>query len=143
MEVFRYVLVFFVVGWGGGAIAGVLSLVGLPVLSSLRQTATGRLLAASINGVATALSVYVAHLVCQWTGGEVAYVMFLPPLVALLLNDRSRIRRAQTARTIAGQQLDGDPEIRAGVVQTERMNLVADLVGLAVGVALLPATELL
>lgn len=142
MEVVRYAIVFLVVGWGGGLIAGLLSAVEMTLLSGFRGTDAARLMGAGLNGAATALAVYLAHLACQWTGGTATYAMFLPPLVGMVLNDRWRIRRAKTARSIAGHRLDEDPELRAGVVRSERMNLVADLAGLAVGVWLVPVTEL-
>ncbi len=143
MEVLRYALVFFVVGWGGGLIGGVFFIVTLPFHSPLRGTNAGRVFNALLNGTAVFLSVVLAALVRRWTGGQPKSAMFAFACVAMLLNDRWRINRVQTASVFASEDLDSDESMRANLVLTERLNMVADVAGFAMALWLLPAMALL
>jgi hypothetical protein len=143
MELLRYIIVFLVVGWGGGLLGGLLFLITLPLLSRLRGTTTGRVMSAAANGLATLVAVVLAFHACRWTGDEPSYGMFAVALVAMISNNCWRIRRALSARTIGCQALDEEPTMRAGVVTTERMNSVADLLGFACGLAVIPTLAIL
>ena len=69
--------------------------------------------------------------------------MFALAFAAMVSNDLWRIRRAQSAHTIGGRALDEEPAMRAGMVTTERMNLVGDILGFAGGLAVIPSLSLL
>ena len=143
MEFLRYLIVFFVVGWGGGLLSGLLFFITLPLLSSLRRTTLGRMVNAAENSLATLVAVVMAFHFCRWTGDYPSYGMFALAFVAMMSNNLWRIRRVKSAYTIGGETFDEAPAMRAGVVVTEQMNLVGDLLGFAGGLALVPSLSVL
>ena len=139
MEILRYIIVFFTVGWGCGIIEAILFVLIIPLICLLRgTTARGGVVAVS-NGVATLLALYLAHLACSWTGGQATLLMFGIAFWALLSNDLRRIKRAKGG-IILGRIVE-DENFRVGMVQTEKMNLIADVVGFSAGLALIPRLE--
>ena len=138
MEIVRYIIVFFVVGWGQGIIGSILSLLFIPILSPLRGTNAGRAVNAVSNGIATLLAVWLASIACDWTGGQAKYLMFTFALLMMVSNDMGRISRAKVSVSMGGEDLTENPELREGWVLTEQMSTVADLIGFGVGLALIP-----
>jgi phosphotransferase system glucose/maltose/N-acetylglucosamine-specific IIC component len=138
LEFLRYAIVFFTVGWGGGLILGLLSIITLPLLSILRKTVLGRIMNAATTGLSTLIAVVLAYFFCQRTGGNATYGMFAIAFWAMVSNDLWRIRHAHNRSSILGQEVDEDPNTRAGLESTERMGLVGDLIGFSIGLTLLP-----
>ena len=134
MTIAAYVLAFFTIGWGTGIITAVL----LPLSLLFGRGAAGRIANTLTNGVATFIATYAVKLICGWLSVEMTYAMFVLPLIAMVSNDLNRIRRVQTAASFAGVDISSDPEMRQGMISTERSNLWADLFGFAVAILLLP-----
>lgn len=142
MEIVRYAVVFFSVGWGGGLIGGALFLVTSPLLLRLRGTVAGRALTAATNGVSIFAAVYLSHIACRWTGEDPTYLMYALAFLAMFSNDLRRISRARVVRTMAGQPIEDD-EMRAGIIQTEEFNLIADVNGFLIGVVFIGPLSIL
>ena len=136
MEFLRYVIAFFLIGWGGAIIASILFVMVSPLIAPLRTTSVGRAIVAATNGAGVFFAVSAFFVICRWTGGEAKLSMFALPLLLTLKNDIWRIRRAKVAHSVPGLVLADNSALRAGVVTTERMNLVADVVAFAVGILL-------
>ena len=143
MEFLRYVIAFFVIGWGGAIVAFILFLITSPLISSLRNTDLGRVIVAATNGAGVFVAVSAFFAICRWTGGEAKLSMFALPLLLLLKNDIWRIRRAQAAHSVPGLELADDSDLRSGVVTTERMNLFADLIAFTLGILLHSGTAII
>jgi len=137
MELLRYMIVFFMVGWGGGIIGSFIFLLTLPAVSFLRGTDAGRGFVAASKAGATLLAVYLAYHVAGWTGGEAKYLMFGVAFWAMVLNDLWRIRRARALGSMGGEPLD-----RTGMVRTEQWTLAADVVCFSIALAFLPRLAL-
>ena len=133
LEILRYVIVFFVVGWGAGLISALSLFLLNPLWSSIRGTDLGRVIVASTNGAATFIAVYLAYYLVGLTGSPAKYAMYAIAFTALMSNDLWRIRTTYARLKPFGHQLD-----QAGVVVTEKLNLAADVIGFAVGIAILP-----
>ena len=134
MEFVRYVIAFFVIGWGGPIIATILFVAVSPLVGALRNTDPGRAIAAVTNGAGVLGAIFAFSVICRWTGGEAKLSMLALPLLLTLKNNIWRIRRAQVADAVPGLELSNDPDLRSGVVRTERMNLVADVTAFALGI---------
>ena len=134
MEFLRYIIAFFVIGWGGSIIATILFVVVSPLIAALRSTNPGRAIAAVTNGAGVLGAIYAFCVICRWTGGEAKLSMLALPLLLTLKNSIWRIRRAQVADAVSGLVLSDDPDLRSGVVTSERMNLVADVTAFALGI---------
>ena len=121
--------------WMGRAIIATILFVAVsPLVGALRNTNPGRAIAAVTNGAGVLGSIYAFSVICRWTGGEAKLSMLALPLLLTLKNSIWRIRRAQVADAVPGLVLSDDPDLRSGVVRTERMNLVADVTAFAVGI---------
>ena len=134
MEFVRYVIAFFLIGWGGSIIGTILFVAVSPFVGALRNTNPGRALTAVTNGAGVLGAIYAFTVICSWTGGEAKLSMLALPLLLTLKNIIWRIRRAQVADSVPGLVLSGDRDLRSGVVRTERMNLMADVMAFALGV---------
>ena len=143
MELARYVIVFASVAIGGAVLGLLFFIVTSPAVGFARGTNLGRSISALLNGVAVTTSVVLANWFCRLTGSDASYFMYLFPLVGMVLNDRHRIARMSSGRTVGGQIIEEEPSLRAGLVETERMNAAADLFGFAIGLILLPDLRLI
>lgn len=128
-----YVLAFFTIGWG----SAIISLFLMPVSLLFGRGTAGRVAGAITNGAGTFLATYAVNWICGWLEVDIAFLMLLIPLYLMVSNDLNRIRQAQTAESFAGVDISDEPEIRQGMISTERNNLAADLIGYAIAIALL------
>ena len=133
LEILRYVIVFFVVGWGAGLIAAFSVFLLNPLWPSIRGTNLGRIIVASTNGAAIFAAVYLAYYLVGLTGSPAKYAMYAIAFTALMSNDLWRIRTTYARLEPFEHQLD-----QSGVVLTEQLNLAADVIGFVVGIAILP-----
>jgi hypothetical protein len=111
----------------------------MPLLNPFRGTDFARGVVSAINGLAIAVSVIAAHWVCGFTGGDASYAMYALPFVAMVLNDWQRIGQMRVRRSVAGQDISSEPDLRPGMIRSEHMSAVADVVGFGVGISLLPS----
>ena len=130
MEILRYVIVFFTVGWGGALFFGLQFLVLRFFLQSSSGTDVGRVALALVLAVSTLLAVLLAYYLTAWTGVPPTLAMYALAFVVMALKHRQRVQRAKTRRIVS-------LEVRKGMILTERLNWAGDLLGFLLGVYLL------
>jgi hypothetical protein len=132
--IFLYVLSFICVGWG----SGLLSLIFTPIVLMTGRDTIGGKLDVSFN----AFAMFLATIAVGWIAGMFdrgpSITLFILPLVAMILNNRSRIRNSQIA--LAQSQISMEPSdvaSRERVVSMEVGHLWSDLLGFAIGIIFL------
>ena len=72
-----------------------------------------------------------------------SYLMYAISAVAMISNDLSRVNRYKAVYSAGDPTLTEERDVKAAMVQTEQMNLYADMVGFSVGLLLIPTLGLL
>lgn len=128
-----HILAFFTIGWG----IGIIMMITMPIVLLFGRGNLGRLMGfLETIGVAF-IATYSVKWVCSWFAISPTYSMFLLPIIMIISNGLNRIQRASIASTFCGVNIDEDPQMRDGMISTEKAYLLADIIGFTVAIFIL------
>jgi hypothetical protein len=124
--ILAYILAFIFLGW----VSGLIDALFLPVMIMTSRNKVAPLLSSCLS----AISMFLAALLFFWICGKLqvqpVYAMFVLPVLAMLSNDRNRIKNAELGRAQRSLRSMPDEYDPNAVVRMEYGYLIGDIIGL-------------